>query len=184
VRAILDEPLHLLEDQREPPRERHPWQWSGSVHVERAFLPTADYILRDHPKLIGLERKTLSDWLGVITGSRTRFVRELERLQDFEHRFVIVEDAGWFSLVSGRYRSRASASSVLGSAAAWMLRYRTHVIPAGDPPTAVAIAERLLRRAQADHLARGLPSNTPAGTESPTVPITAAPVGHRKKFDE
>ena len=94
---MLD-PLHIVIDTR----EQSPWAWEPYQVVSRVQgLTAGDYALeRDTEQRKGkeslsvrfaIERKSLEDFLGTIAGGWPRFVRELDRMDNFPSRIVIVE---------------------------------------------------------------------------------------------
>lgn len=74
-------------------REQTPWHFAASVccfGTEVGTLSTGDYTLEGYEEIFVIERKgNISEWAKNIIDPR--FVRELERLKDFVHSFVILE---------------------------------------------------------------------------------------------
>ena len=83
-------------------------------------LQTGDYSLLHLEGTVAIERKSLSDLLSCIGGSRERFERELERLRAFPYRAVVVE-CSWEAFQRGDWRSNVSVASAVGSVLAWQL---------------------------------------------------------------
>jgi len=92
------EPLRIVIDTR----EQTPWSWEPSDAVTEIHgLSAGDYALwqdcesvkgRDsYAVRFAIERKSLDDFLGTISSGWERFQRELERMQTFPARVVIVE---------------------------------------------------------------------------------------------
>ena len=91
-------PLDIVIDEQ----EKTPWAWEPylvATHVHS--LVTADYALacdcervKGRKKLavrFAIERKSLDDFLGTISSGWERFERELDRMELFPSRIVIVE---------------------------------------------------------------------------------------------
>lgn len=112
-------------------REQRPWDLTP-LRSKRATLTTGDYSLvgRDRTGGVTLERKSLSDLLGCISGSRKRFLEVLERMQAYSVRCVIIEDCTWEVFTSGCWGggyelapySKVHVNSAVGSVLAWMSR--------------------------------------------------------------
>jgi len=126
-------------------REQLPWDLSP-LQTQIGTLETGDYCLagdglRD---LIRIERKSLPDLIGVVGAGRDRFEREIDRLQAFPVRVLIVE-ANWSDIDTGDWRGKVTAETVRASLGSWMVR-GTNVILAGDRERAQKIACGLLFR--------------------------------------
>lgn len=63
------------------------WQ----VTTERRTLPSGDYSLAGFETRVAVERKSVSDLFGTISQGRDRFVRELERLAEYDYAAVVIE---------------------------------------------------------------------------------------------
>ncbi|MDA7514311.1 ERCC4 domain-containing protein [bacterium] len=122
-------------------REQTPWNLEP-LQVGRGTLPTGDYSLLDFPEAISIERKELSDFIGVIGHGRERFERELMRLKAYEASMVIVE-ASWQDLEAGDWRSKIKPNVVLQSIASWVSQGH-NIILAGDREMGERIARSAL----------------------------------------
>lgn len=125
-------------------REQRPWDLAPLPTV-RGTLQSGDYSLLGFEDRIAIERKSLEDFIGCCTGSRDRFVRELERLHAFDLAAVVVEADVW-EVWEGAKFSQASPASVIGSAAAFFIDYGTPVYFCGARKHAADFAGRLLRK--------------------------------------
>jgi DNA excision repair protein ERCC-4 len=114
---MSDFPLRIIVDTR----EQAPYLFQGyDVIVERAALPTADYQLAGFRAVA--ERKSMGDLLNSISHDRARFEKELERIQTYDFRCVVVE--GNFSdLAAGNFSSRMNPHSAAQTVAAYSVRY-------------------------------------------------------------
>jgi len=92
------EPLHIVIDSR----EQSPWAWDPSDAItDIRALVAGDYALAEDCERVrgrealavrfAVERKSLDDFLGTISGGWDRFQRELTRMESFPARVVIVE---------------------------------------------------------------------------------------------
>jgi ERCC4-type nuclease len=68
---------------------------------------------------IGVERKTLADWVASLTTHREMFLRRVRRARSLES-YAIVVEASWQDLLDGNWRSKATPASITGSALAMM----------------------------------------------------------------
>ena len=114
--------LHIICDSR----EQRPFSFTGAqiyegTTVEAGTLATGDYAPKGLEHLCAVERKSLSDLVQCLAGSRERFVRELERSRALESFCVIVE-APWEALAKGEYRSQLRPQAACQSVAAFMAR--------------------------------------------------------------
>jgi ERCC4-type nuclease len=89
--------------------------------------------------LFAVERKTVDELPGIVTGERERFERELCRLRGYRFKRLLVVGTR-AEVEQGRYRSNVNPRSVLHSLAAWECRYD---IPIVWEPTPDAAAVRV-----------------------------------------
>ena len=109
--------------------------------VVRAALQTGDYSFAGGEDRFAVERKTVEDLVGCCAGdNRARFKRELHRLRGFEFARLLVIGSRE-AVQAGRYRSRIRPDAVLGSLAAWEVRYRVPVVFAPDAHAAARLVE-------------------------------------------
>lgn len=126
-------------------REQTPWSFPEDVEVIRRGLPSGDYALAGHEGQAVVERKSLADFVGCCTSGRDRFERELVRLAKLPHAWVVVE-SDVANVWAHTYRSAIQPASVMGSVAAWTVRY-VPILFASDRRAAADLAIRLLRQA-------------------------------------
>ena len=114
-------------------REQLPYEFSSyQVEISTAALPAGDYSLAGFTDRIGIERKSLDDLIGCLTGKdRDRFERELAKAGSFE-RFVVVVESSLQDVSFKRYRSAMSPHSVLQSVTAFYIRYGVPFLFCGD----------------------------------------------------
>lgn len=117
-------------------REKRPYSFRGittnirgqqvsvCTQTQKVYLETGDYSLAGHENGIIVERKSVPDIVQTVAQHRDRFVRELDRLSEIEHSFILVEGEWaevqlWCSRNS-MLSPRALDSSIL----TWSMRYR------------------------------------------------------------
>ena len=126
-------------------REQTPWTFPTDIETIPGSLQSGDYSLSGLQELCTIERKSLSDLVGCVTGDdRERFKRELLRLKAYRCRAVIVE-ATLQDIMIHRYLSRTEPESVIGSLASWQTRYEVPFVLAGDADGAARYALAILR---------------------------------------
>lgn len=94
-------------------REKLPYKFSENVNIKRKKLVVGDYSIEGLEPFFAVERKTLDDFLHSITHARERFFNELKHLR----RIIccVVVEANWEDIVNGKYDSKVSPSSVMGT---------------------------------------------------------------------
>lgn len=126
-------------------REKRPWVFSPIVTTRRAKLESGDYSIEGFEDRVAVERKTKDDFVSSICSGRSRFNRELRRLQAFEFAAVIVE-AELPDLLSGNYTSGMSARAVLATTAAITVERGIPVFFASHRAAAAILAEAFFAR--------------------------------------
>lgn len=103
----------------------------------REALKSADYMVEyqtadgSTARLpVAIERKmSLDELASCLTAQRERFQRELERLKaDGIKTYLLVEKASWEDIYNGKYRSRMSPASFIGSLIWWAVHYDLRII--------------------------------------------------------
>jgi len=119
-------------------REREPLPLAYPFIV--AGLQSGDYSIAGCENLFAVERKSIPDLVGCCCGeNRARFERELHRLRGFRFaRLLIVGSRA--EIETGRYRSGIAPASVLGTIAAFEVRY-VPVVWCADPERAARQVE-------------------------------------------
>lgn len=130
-------PLSIIVDSREqaPFRfEGHPC-YAGTV-TTTGTLQTGDYSLAGLEHLVAIERKSVSDLIGVLYGQgRERFERELVRAKGLDA-FAVIVEGSWQELARGEYRSQVLPHAVCQSVAAFTARLGIPFWFAGSRPAA------------------------------------------------
>lgn len=122
-------------------REQTPLQFSRLANVVETLL-TGDYSVECWEEHFAVERKTIGDLVGCCVGdSRTRFERELHRLRGFRFKRLLIVGTRT-ELENHRYHSKVLPASILGSLAAWEIRYDVPVIFAPTADEAATLVER------------------------------------------
>ena len=156
------EPLHIVIDSR----EQQPWAWQPSdATTEMKGLSAGDYALLSDCEAVkgcktlavrfAIERKSLDDFLGTISGGWERFQRELIRMELFPARVVIVEsnfadccftnDASG-DLVPPEHNHPAMNPTFIARRISELTMQGVCVLFAGDAALASGLAYRIFRR--------------------------------------
>lgn len=140
------EPMVILADTREqviPP-------FPPGVTIERATMGEADYTTPALRTIAVIERKSVCDLAGTLSWQRERFDREVQRLQPYRWKCVVVEGD-----LSEVYRVTAMhPHSILGSIASLYARWDVPVLFAANPAGAGRLIAGLLRRWE-ERMAKG-----------------------------
>lgn len=115
-------------------REQVPFQFgkfsNWIAESKSATLGTGDYSIEGMETLVCLERKSLNDLVSTLMHNRPRFFRQLERMQAFPHRAILVEAS--YEDVKSPYRftndTVAHPNGVSGSLDALEVRFGIPVI--------------------------------------------------------
>lgn len=122
-----DAKITIIEDSR----EQTPLDFSGFRGVEsiRQGLKTGDYSVQGYEDKLCFERKSVQDLVGTLVGGHERFLREMERMRDFEAKYILVEHSptilysycvkhGW------QYKFNTIIQSLLAYACHYQVRVR------------------------------------------------------------
>ena len=115
-------------------REQHPFTFEGQQDVEvvSGSLITGDYFLAGLTDRVALERKSLADLVGCLTGGgRERFERELNRGRALDY-FAVVIEAGFSELTAKQYRSNLNPHAAAQSIIAFQVRHGVPFLWAGS----------------------------------------------------
>jgi hypothetical protein len=119
-------------------REQRPWKTRLASYGKILDLPSvrtkldaSDYSVVGHEREIGIERKSIGDWVGTLFGGWGRFTRELERAKTL-HRFLIIVEGSREDIYARRYVSKVAPASVLGRSDAIVVDHGVPVVFAGN----------------------------------------------------
>jgi ERCC4-type nuclease len=130
--------LHILVDTR----EQTPPPFPDGVTTERATLPEGDYTTAALRGIAAIERKNGSDYASSLGRERERVDREIQRLQPYRFKCIVVEDD-----LSSIYRGTAMhPHSILGSICSMYARFDVPTLFVGNPAAAGRVIAGLLRR--------------------------------------
>lgn len=87
------------------------------IPTKTATLQSGDYSIDGHELRVAVERKSIEDLYSTLTHGRERFVRELERLREFDFSTVVVE-ADWHAVAidppfGSNVRPKSITSSII-----------------------------------------------------------------------
>ena len=131
-------------------RERTPWLFdeiAGVAEVRVQTMATGDYTLDGHEHIVCVERKSLADFAGSVTRGHDRFYRELERMQAFPVRAVIVE-CSVRRVANNKYRSKLSPKALMAHAMTITFERQIPVLFAGSRYEAQVLAFTMFRHAE------------------------------------
>jgi len=112
---------------KEPPftiiidsREQKPYKLSYPTEVN--YLANGDYSIKGYENEIGVERKSLNDFVGSITNGRERFEREIENLSNMVFGAIVIEtdlNRVWKTPLF----SKTNRKSIVNTALKWTVKY-------------------------------------------------------------
>lgn len=133
-------------------REQQPPPFPTGVRCERATLGEGDYTTALLKGSAVVERKSPGDFVQTITWDRARWDREIERLDDYDHKAVVVEA----SFDDCCMVTRARWEALLGSVCSLFAHHDCPVMFAGSPRAAGRFIAGTLRRWE-ERIERALP---------------------------
>jgi DNA excision repair protein ERCC-4 len=118
----------------------------------RSGLYSGDYSVSGLETSFAVERKSIADLVSCCADSnRERFENELHRLRGFHFkRLLIVGERA--DIEAGAYRSKISPAAVLGTVAAFEIRYEIPAVFAPTPAEGAALVERWAWYAAREHI--------------------------------
>lgn len=129
ITAAVPRPIVLIDTREQSPLDLARFNnWLAGTRV--ATLETADYSIEGMESLVCLERKSLNDLVATLMHNRQRFFRQLERMQAFPYRAILVE-ASYEDVKSPYYFTSDTAAhpnGVSGSLDALEVRFGIPVI--------------------------------------------------------
>lgn len=161
----LKPPVTFLIDSR----EQHAFTFAAPVRAELAdggsrifmlkegdysvSLGDPDYLASGEPEplSIRIERKEIGDLFNCCGWERDRFVRELERLTQYDYRAIVVE-ASAGDILKGYERSKVPGKGVMASLLCWSVSYQLGVFFGETHRRAGGICQRLLEEYAVHHL--------------------------------
>ena len=118
--------LTIIEDTR----EQTPLDFTGHRGVEsvRSGLKTGDYSVQGYEDKICFERKSVADLVGTLIGGHERFLREMDRMKDYEDKYILVEHtAGTVYRYCERHGWEYKFDTIIQSLLAYAYHYRVRV---------------------------------------------------------
>lgn len=115
--------------------------WTSATET----LLHGDYSIKGLTDLITIERKNISDFVTCCGAERERFVKELIALRGYKYKAVLIE-AKLSDIKKGKWHSKITPQSVLGSIASWRVKYGIEFIYAENHEHGAEECFRLLRK--------------------------------------
>ena len=122
----MKQKLTIIEDTR----EQTPLDFTGHRGVEsvRSGLKTGDYSVQGYEDKICFERKSVPDLVGTLIGGHERFLREMDRMKDYEEKYILVEhSASKAYLYCERHGWEYKFDTIIQSLLAYAYHYRVRV---------------------------------------------------------
>lgn len=107
-------------------REQVPFAFDGLESVRKG-LKVGDYSLVGFESLVAIERKSKSDAWNCVAGERDRFIRELEKLAQYDRAAIVIECALAEFCVRPAQLQRVSPATAVGSFISWSVQYNIPV---------------------------------------------------------
>ena len=128
-------------------REQKPYTFKKyPVQTERATLAAGDYSLAGFQARVAVERKSLDDLIGCLTGKdRERFEKELARAGSYE-RFAVVSESDTQDVSAGHYTSNMEPHAALQSITAFYIRYGIPFLFCGNRDSAEYVTYSILQK--------------------------------------
>ena len=139
IKQTLDSMIILVDTREQETNALKKRLQAAGKPWERVCLPSGDYSAKitmpdgksiSFSDKIAIERKmSLDEICGNFTKGRDRFKREFERMKESGGRmYIIIENATWENVLSGKYRSQFSPAALTANILAWSARYNTNII--------------------------------------------------------
>ena len=103
-------------------------------------LRTGDYSLNGFEDVFTVERKSISDLIGSLTAGRDRFFRELDRMQSYQFKRLLIVGTR-SDIEAGNYRSNATPKSIIASLAVIECRHGVPIAFCSTPEEAARTVE-------------------------------------------
>lgn len=131
-------------------REQTPFVFEGlpirgykSIPTETRTLKTGDYTIEGFENEFVIERKSISDLCGTLTGGHARFLKEMERIRNFKMPYIIIEGQPIDVFAHcWKYGMKDGVNVIIQSLVAYAYHYRVRVRFCKDRKAATEYAAR------------------------------------------
>ena len=123
-------------------RERTPYIFKNSITRK---LHTGDYSIEGYEYQVCVERKTKIDAYQTFGKGRTRFIKELQRMSEFEYSAIVIESS-LSSFLVPPYFSRMNPKSCIMSLISWSIKYGVHVYFADNRELGMKLTKNILEK--------------------------------------
>lgn len=123
-------------------REQKPYRFPNSIIKS---LKTGDYSIEGLEDRVTVERKTKIDAYGTFSNGRQRFLKELQRLADFDYPAIVIESSVKDFLVTPKF-SKMNPRSAISSILAWSVKYKIHVFFTDNRLMGNAVTAKILEK--------------------------------------
>ncbi len=126
-------------------KEQLPYQFPEGINVEVKHLKTGDYSLKGYEDCVGLERKSLDDYVkSLVEPDRTREFKKINRMKQLNLALYLVEGS-LEDIANHRYNSGITPESVIGTTASIILDYNIPILFCSNRNIAADVCLRFLR---------------------------------------
>lgn len=111
-------------------REQRPIPFSTfrGVETERYKLDAGDYSIKGYENFISFERKSIPDLVGTLIQGHDRFLRELERMQNYDEKYLLIEhDPITLYDYCFRHGWQGKVNTIFGSLLAYACHYHLRI---------------------------------------------------------
>lgn len=165
VQAALDGAVLLLDTREQDTARLRARLTMAALPFERQKLDFGDYSAKfplpdgswyDMSRDVAIERKMdLDEICQCYTRERERFQREFDRAKAVNAKiYLLIENATYEQVLSGRYRSRMQPNALAASIFAWLARYDCQILMCKQATSGRLIREILLREGKERLMAR------------------------------
>ena len=123
-------------------RERTPYKFKNSITRK---LNTGDYSIEGFEYQVCVERKTKIDAYGTFGKGRARFIKELQRMSEFEYSAIVIESSLSDFLIPPPF-SMLNPKSAIQSLIAWSIRYNVHIFFADNREMGMKLTKSILEK--------------------------------------
>ena len=97
------------------------------VHTRVASIKPGDYSIDGYQSMVKIERKTKNDLFGTLTEGRRRFVKEMEKLREYDAAYIVIECEASEIAKGSQWAPGISVRSIFRTWMSWTLKYpRVH----------------------------------------------------------
>jgi len=127
-------------------REQKPYLFPKGTNTTTKKLDAGDYSVAGYEDKITIERKSKIDAYGTIGKGRKRFIRELERMEGYDFKAIVIESSMRDFVMEPPYPSKLNPKSAINSLISWSIEYGVHICFVNDREMGMALVYRTLEK--------------------------------------